>query len=47
MALYVEKAEKNFDFESKVSETIYENPIEDTCPCCWEKLDVVSEKARY
>ena len=41
------KKHKNFDFESKVSKTIYEDPIEDTCPCCGEKLDVVSEKIRY
>ena len=38
------KKHKNFDFESKVSETIYEDPIEDTCPYCGQKLDVASEK---
>lgn len=41
------KKHKNFDFESKVSETIYEDPIEDTCPYCGQKLDVASEKIRY
>ena len=41
------KKHKNFDFESKVSETIYEDPIEDTCPYCGKKLDVASEKIRY
>ena len=41
------KKHKNFDFESKVSETIYKDPIEDTCPYCGQKLDVASEKIRY
>ena len=41
------KKHKNFDFESKVSETIYEDPVETTCPFCGQKLDVATEKTRY
>ena len=41
------KKHRNFDFESNVSKTIYEDPAEDTCPFCGEKLEIASEKTRY